>query len=187
MKRIICVASMIGLLGLLTGCGQTPASKTQAAPPDPEKKIADNLAKLGDDKEMASAQRFCAVQGKSRLGSMGVPVKITFKDKAAFLCCEECRAAAEKDLEGTIKRAEDLSIQTAIDQLPPEDRKLAESQRYCASDGETRLGSMDKPIKLMVKGQPVFICCGGCEKVVRADEDKALALVKKLQADNSKK
>jgi hypothetical protein len=66
--------------------------------------------------------------------------------------------------------------------LSPEDRKLAEAQGYCAVNTDDRLGSMGKPIKLEVKGEPVFLCCGGCKKEALADPDKTLAKVKELKA-----
>ena len=45
--------------------------------------------------------------------------------------------------------------------LSDADRKLAEEQKICPIEGEP-LGSMGKPIKLTILGQPVFICCKGC-------------------------
>jgi hypothetical protein len=48
--------------------------------------------------------------------------------------------------------------------LSPEDRKEAEAQRFCVVQPDKRLGEMGVPVKLMVKGQPVFLCCAGCQK-----------------------
>jgi hypothetical protein len=179
--------AFIAIALLVVGCNQAAKESAAIANRDLEKKIADNLAVLGDDQEAARSQRYCAVLTKNRLGAMGTPVKISLKDQNVFLCCEACQKEAEKDLDAVIKRVEQLHIQSSLEELPPDDRKLAEAQRYCASDGESPLGSMGKPTKIMVKGQPVFLCCEGCEKSVRQDEDKALALVKKLQADSGKK
>src|SRR5439155_496253 len=66
--------------------------------------------------------------------------------------------------------------------LSPEDRALAEAQEWCAVMPDDRLGCMDAPIKLMIKGQPVFLCCDGCKKKALADEDKTLAKVEELKA-----
>jgi uncharacterized protein (TIGR03000 family) len=68
--------------------------------------IDENLAKLSpDDRKLAEKQEFCAVQNGIKLGAMGTPVKITVKDQPVFLCCESCRARAEKDPEGTLANA----------------------------------------------------------------------------------
>lgn len=76
----------------------------------------------------------------------------------------------------------EAKIQAALDQLDPEDRKLAEEQKYCAVQTEKRLGVMGKPIKVMVKDQPVFLCCKGCTKTAQEDPEKTLATVKQLKA-----
>src|SRR5262245_61437639 len=84
----------LGLLpALALGCGQGPLPST--GKPDPEAVIAANLASMGADQDMAKSQRFCAIRTKNRLGSMGVPVKLSLKDQEVFLCCEGCVAAAE--------------------------------------------------------------------------------------------
>ena len=57
--------------------------------------------------------------------------------------------------------------------LSPEDRKLAESQVCCAIDQDSPLGSMGPILKVMAKGQPVFVCCRGCESEVRSNPDQA--------------
>jgi hypothetical protein len=77
---------------------------------------------------------------------------------------------------------EEQKIKASLDKLSPEDRKLAEEQKFCALENDHRLGSMGTPHKAMVKGEPVFLCCKGCEKEILADPDKALAKVKELRA-----
>ena len=74
-------------------------------------------------------------------------------------------------------------IKTALNKLDPADRKLAEEQKYCAVEPENRLGSMGKPIKVMVENQPVFLCCEGCVKTAQKDAKKTLATVERLKAD----
>jgi hypothetical protein len=79
-------------------------------------------------------------------------------------------------------QGEDTEVQATLAKLSPEDRKLAEAQKWCAVQTKNRLGSMDVPYKVMVKGQPVFLCCEGCEKKALADPDKTLASVEELKA-----
>ena len=58
---------------------------------------AEVLAKLSEaDRAIADAQKVCPVSGEP-LGSMGVPVKVTVKDRDVLLCCEGCRSAILDD------------------------------------------------------------------------------------------
>jgi hypothetical protein len=92
-------------------------------------------------------------------------------------CCQSTPSAKDKDK----KEKEEAEIKAALAKLPEKDRKLAEEQKYCPISDE-RLGSMGKPRKILVKDQPVFLCCKGCEKKALADPDKTLAKVKELKA-----
>ena len=51
--------------------------------------------------------------------------------------------------------------QANLDQLPATDRALAAAQKICPITG-ARLGSMGKPYRMEVNGQPLFLCCQGC-------------------------
>ena len=68
-----------------------------------------------------------------------------------------------------------------VKKLSPEDRKLAEEQRFCAVETGNPLGSMGVPVKVIVKGQPVFLCCDGCETKAKAHADRTLARVQQLK------
>ena len=61
---------------------------------------------------------------------------------------------------------------------PPtsEDEKLIARQKICPVTDE-ELGSMGAPVKLIVDGRPVFICCKGCEKELRSNAKKYLAKI----------
>jgi hypothetical protein len=76
----------------------------------------------------------------------------------------------------------EAKIKANLVKLDPKDRELAEQQKYCAVESENRLGKMGKPIKVEVKGQPVFLCCKSCTDKAQEDPDKTLADVKKLKA-----
>lgn len=64
--------------------------------------------------------------------------------------------------------------QSAFAELSAEDRLLAERQEVCPV-ANMPLGSMGAPIKVMVEGRPVFICCEGCRKSLLAEPNKYLA------------
>jgi hypothetical protein len=88
--------------------------KAPAASADREAKYQAALAKLpAADRMQAEAQRFCPVLPKSRLGSMGPPVKVLVSGKPVFLCCEGCRAAALASPEETAKKVEHLKQRPA--------------------------------------------------------------------------
>ena len=76
-------------------------------------------------------------------------------------------------------------VPIGMEKLSPEDRKEARAQKFCAVMNTSLLGSMGAPIKLDVKGQPVFVCCAGCKSKALKNPDKTLATVAKLKAENS--
>jgi uncharacterized protein (TIGR02231 family) len=71
-------------------------------------------------------------------------------------------------------------IRTMMEKLSPEDRKLAEAQVFCAIDQDSPLGTMGPIHKVMIKGQPVFLCCKGCEAEAKAHPDEALLQFQQL-------
>jgi hypothetical protein len=77
--------------------------------------------------------------------------------------------------------ADDADIRANLAKLNAEDRQLAEAQKFCAVEKENRLGEMGEPFKVMVKGEPVFLCCKGCRKQALADPEKTLAAVETLK------
>ena len=86
-------------------------------------------------------------------------------------------AADEKDK----KKDPETKIKAAIEKLPEADRKLAEAQRYCPTQPETRLGSMGQPVKLDMNGKTVFLCCESCRDDAVADPKATLVEVEKLK------
>lgn len=74
--------------------------------------------------------------------------------------------------------AANADITAALAELPADDKTLAEKQKVCPVSGEL-LGTMGTPIKIDVKGQPVFICCEGCKEKLLSTPDEYLAKLKK--------
>jgi uncharacterized protein (TIGR03000 family) len=66
--------------------------------------------------------------------------------------------------------------------LAPDDRKAAEDQRFCAVQEGILLGSMGVPVKVTVKGRPVFLCCEACATKAQNNPEQTLEQVKKNQA-----
>jgi Cu(I)/Ag(I) efflux system membrane fusion protein len=75
---------------------------------------------------------------------------------------------------------EDAKVRAHLALLSRADRKLAEVQGYCPVLG-TRLGAMGRPVKLLLEGQPVFLCCKGCERRARAHPEQTLAETRRLK------
>jgi hypothetical protein len=78
----------------------------------------------------------------------------------------------------------DAKIAASLAALAPEDRQLAEAQRFCPVLPKNRLGVMGPPIKLLVDGRPVFICCEGCRATALESPQETLAKVDQLTKAN---
>ncbi|VTU01697.1 Secreted protein OS=Rhodopirellula europaea SH398 GN=RESH_00384 PE=4 SV=1 [Gemmataceae bacterium] len=94
-----------------------------------------------------------------------------------------CNASKDKpqtDAPVIQSKPDDVSAERA--KLDPADRALVEAQEWCVVNSDERLGSMGPPLKLDIKGRPVFVCCKGCKKKAEADPDKTLAKVDDLKA-----
>lgn len=68
--------------------------------------------------------------------------------------------------------------------LSREDHALAVAQKFCAIQPDVRLGAMGLPVKIMLKGQPVFLCCEACQPKAEENPDTTLAKVKELKEKN---
>jgi Cu(I)/Ag(I) efflux system membrane fusion protein len=175
----------------------TPLAVRPSTPEDEEANARANLAKLSTpDRRLAEAQKLCPVRG-TPLGSMGRPVEVVLDGEPVFLCCTGCEEEAKAHSDKTLSAVEALKkkggppaappseadrIKANLARLGAEDRKLAEAQKYCAVNQENLLGSMGTPVKLLLQGRPVFLCCPGCEEEAKAHPDKTLEVVEKLKA-----
>jgi multidrug efflux pump subunit AcrA (membrane-fusion protein) len=163
------------------------------------------------DQRLIKAQRLCPITGRP-LGSMGTPVKVMIQGQAIFLCCDGCRQKALDHPSQTLKKVENLKAkgkakpptrpgagakpgrlsseereaEANIAKLPTKDQALARAQKFCPIGGEL-LGSMGVPFRLVLKGQPIFLCCKNCEANARKDPDKTLAKVKELKAQQGRR
>lgn len=167
--------------------GHNPAAVQKA-----EKTIAEAMSSLpAADQKVAAAQRFCPVMEHSRLGAMGTPVKVMIEGKPVFVCCKSCVEEATKNAGATLKKAQGLATASAtLAKLPPAERAATEEQKYCAVMNKNLLGSMGAPVKLVLDGKAVYLCCAGCSKKAQANPQGALAHVaemKKAAAEQGRK
>lgn len=67
--------------------------------------------------------------------------------------------------------SDDTSMATATKK--PSDQESIAKQKTCPVTDKP-LGSMGKPVKVVVKGRTVFLCCAGCKSKLLANPDKYL-------------
>lgn len=60
-----------------------------------------------------------------------------------------------------------------VAELPEPDRQLALRQKWCPVTGNP-LGSMGVPVKITLRGRPVFLCCRGCVGKAKREPDETL-------------
>jgi Cu(I)/Ag(I) efflux system membrane fusion protein len=80
------------------------------------------------------------------------------------------------------KSDDEAQIAAGLAKLPGTDRRLAQEQRYCAVNRDNRLGAMGAPVKLVLQGEPVFLCCEGCRDGAMAQPQKTVDRVRELRA-----
>jgi Cu(I)/Ag(I) efflux system membrane fusion protein len=73
-------------------------------------------------------------------------------------------------------------VKAELAKLSAEDRRTAELQKFCPILPANRLGSMGVPMKVMIDGQAVFLCCDGCEAKAKADPKQTLQKVEELKS-----
>lgn len=182
----------------------TAAAVRPSTPEDEEAKVAAALAGLSpSDRVLAEEQQFCPVLPDSRLGSMGVPVKLVIEGQTVFVCCDGCKKNALSRPQETLGKVQRLKskapdpmagdtpvresdINDALSELSVGDRHLAEQQRYCVVLSENRLGAMGTPVKLVLDGETVFICCDSCKQDAAQDPDKTLRKLQGLRRATGK-
>ncbi len=113
---LLCVVALSLGTCFVIGCGEKPAPAPATSPAVPaaaassdEAKFSAAIAKLPEeDRAAATAQKFCVVEDKSRLGSMGMPFKVMVEGKPVFLCCAGCEDEALKNPAKTLAKVEEL-------------------------------------------------------------------------------
>ena len=87
--------------------------------------------------------------------------------------------AKDKDKAALTKPAKLSDEEIAeIKKLPADEQPIALAQMVCPV-GEGHLGEMGMPLKQVVEGKTVFLCCAGCEEKLKKDPATYLAKLKK--------
>jgi hypothetical protein len=82
------------------------------------------------------------------------------------------------------EESEEAIVAKAISELPADEQAAATQQKYCAVQSKQLLGSMGMPYKIMIEGQPVYLCCAGCKGKATRNAEETLARVAELKAKN---
>ncbi len=114
-------------------------------------------------------QKICPVTGQP-LGSMGKPVAVEAGGRQVYVCCAGCTSAIKSEPAKYPGKHPKITVTAAT----AADTALIAQQAKCPVLGEP-LGSMGKPIKMMVGDKPIFLCCEGCINKVRAEPNKYLS------------
>lgn len=114
------------------------------------------------------------------LSAMFVSAAVIGCNSSASTSSEDAGGAQATDPSNDV----DAEITAALAELSEEDRLAAEAQKFCAVMEDSRLGSMGVPAKVMIEGQPAFLCCAGCEEKALANPEETLATVEKLKVAN---
>lgn len=78
-------------------------------------------------------------------------------------------------------KPDEAKIKAAMLKLPEADRLAAAAQRYCPMMDTVRLGAMGAPIKVVINGKSVFVCCSGCKDDAIEHGKETLANFEKLK------
>lgn len=98
---------------------------------------------------------------------------------SGFAIAQERHIHTKKGHEHDTIMKQEKKITEAISALTTENQKLAKAQRFCPIMTYDRLGSMGTPVRVIIKGKPVFVCCKACkEDAVKGGEKTVKAVVK---------
>gem|GEM_PF-2439670 len=132
------------------------------------------------DRQPVAQQGICPVT-ETRLGDHGDPIKLVVNNQPMYVCCEGCIQSVQNDPHGYLQKTASLVEANSVArragppapqrpsvtlaQLTADDRPLVQQQGMCPVMDEP-LGGHGTPIKLLVDGRPLYVCCEGCVEQV---------------------
>jgi len=100
---------------------------------------------------------------------------------SGFALGQETHEHGKKGHDHEAMMKQQKKIDEALAALPAEDQKLAKAQRFCPIMTYDRLGSMGTPMKVLIDGKPVFLCCKACKDDAVKGGEKTVKTVVKLR------
>lgn len=93
-------------------------------------------------------------------------------------------ATTDAAAKGQNAKAMQAKIKESLGELPAEERKLAQEQRFCAVMPHMRLGAMGKPVAVTLEGEKVLLCCEACVDTAKNHADKIVENAESLKEAN---
>ena len=106
----------------------------------------------------------CIMSGE-KLGDKTTDVVIN--NRLVKFCCADCVDGFKKDVAANMAK---------LDAAVIEKEKGSYTAKTCPVSGE-ELGKMGDPLNVVIANQMVSLCCKGCEKKLRAEPAKYIAMV----------
>jgi uncharacterized protein (TIGR02231 family) len=92
-----------------------PTLKTAMLTAAEQARVNAEMAKLSaEDRRLAQAQVFCAIDQDSPLGTMGPILKVNLKGQPAFICCKGCEAEAKAHPDETLQKLQNLMSRMSV-------------------------------------------------------------------------
>ena len=86
------------------------------------------------------------------------------------------------DVQPSMAMDDDAKVKAMLAKLSRVDQRLAEAQGNCPILKSNRLGSMGMPAKVILKDQPVFLCCKACIEEAQAHPDQTISRIENFKA-----
>lgn len=120
------------------------------------------------DGVLIETQRVCPVMDAG-LSEHGQPIKLMVDDQPLFVCCEDCISEVENNPQKYVAKVTAVSHENRQPSRPTvsvfwagdADMAAIQAQAICPVMDQP-LGAHGRPLKVLVDGQPLFVCCEGC-------------------------
>jgi YHS domain-containing protein len=136
-----------------------------------------------NDRSLIEKQRVCPVMDAG-LNEHGQPIKLMVGGQPVFVCCESCVEEVRKDPQKYVAKVA-TAIRAATQPTRPQaavfwasdaDAAAIEAQTICPVTKQP-LGTHGRPLKVVVEGRPIFVCCQGCIAKVQQNPELYLSPV----------
>lgn len=107
----------------------------------------------------------CPVSGE-KLGEMGEPVNIVYRNRLVRLCCKGCKQKFFQNPGTHVAKLNDAVVAAQGPEYP---------LQTCVVSGEELGGDMGEPIDYVLGNRLVRLCCKGCQKKIAKDPLSFLA------------
>ena len=143
---------------------------------DPSKYLAAVDEKLIAQQLPFYPLKTCAVSGE-KLGDMGKPVDLIYRNRLVRLCCASCKPEFEKDVARHVAKLDAAVVEVQAKKYPG---------KRCVVSGEEFGGDMGDPIDHVIGNRMVRLCCSGCVKKLRKDPLKYLSMLETRKSPDDK-